>query len=319
MACGMGRCAARMTPAALEGQARARIHAGGQTKFPSMPSKRKPSRRNHAKAERPIDMDDPHWIAGIHHYCDRWCERCDFSHRCLKFAVIERLIGDDTSEARNRTSFAALARVFDEARIELDVATGKASEDDLRVGANVAVEKRIQRRAHAAGGRETNAALTYAHMVDEWFNNELKLPLRHVRDLKTRVENGLVRVADAKGELVRLNDCVEIIRWHQHLPYVKLSRAFTSRVEEEAAPERGPRDSDGSAKVALIALDRSIAAWSQLRDLFPEKTDSFLEILVHLDRLRRAVLVKFPRARRFKRPGFDENPPRTRRKPKPRP
>jgi hypothetical protein len=281
-----------------------------------MPAKRKPARRKSHPEERPVDADDPHWIPGIHHYCDRWCERCEFSHRCLKFAVIERLIGDDaTGDARSRTVFDALARVFDEARLELDAAAGKAGADDLRVGANVAVEKRIQRRAHAAGGRETKAALTYAHMVDEWFNNELKLPLRHVRDLETRVKRGLVRVTDAKGELVRLNECVEIIRWHQHLPYVKLCRAFTSRIEEETSHERGPRDSDGSAKVALIALDRSIAAWSQLSELFPEKTDGLLEILVHLDRLRRAVAAKFPRARRFKRPGFDEKPARARRKP----
>jgi len=31
------------------------------------------------------------------------------------------------------------------------------------------------------------AALTYAHMTDEWFNNELKVPLRHVRDMEKRV------------------------------------------------------------------------------------------------------------------------------------
>jgi len=32
-----------------------------------------------------------------------------------------------------------------------------------------------------------------------------------------------------------------------------------------------------------------------LREMFPEKTDSVLEILVHLDRLRRAVQASFPR------------------------
>src|SRR6185503_2310398 len=117
---------------------------------------------NTRQAERPIDADDPHWISGIHHYCDHWCERCDFSHRCLKFAVIERLRGDDaTGKPHGRSGFDALARVFDEVRIELETAAGKIAADDLRVGANVAVEKRIQRRAQAAGGRETNAALTY--------------------------------------------------------------------------------------------------------------------------------------------------------------
>jgi hypothetical protein len=116
-------------------------------------------------------------------------------------------------------------------------------------------------------------------------------------------------VARAKGELVRLNDCVEVIRWYQHLIYVKLCRAFSSRVEEEGTAEQS-RDSDGSAKVTLVSLDASIQAWSILREMFPEKTDTVLEILVHLDRLRRSVQVKFPRARKFKRPGFDDRTPR---------
>jgi hypothetical protein len=77
-----------------------------------MPKKRKPSRRKPQHAERPIDADDPHWISGIHHYCDHWCRRCDFSHRCLKFAVIERLLGEDaTDNARRRSGFDALSWV----------------------------------------------------------------------------------------------------------------------------------------------------------------------------------------------------------------
>jgi len=121
------------------------------------------------------------------------------------------------------------------------------------------------------------------------------------------VEKGLTSVASAKGELVRLNDCVEVIRWYQAFIYVKLCRAFMSFVEEEE--ERtlaAPRDSSGSAKVALIAIERSLAAWVAMREMFPEETDSMLEILLHLDRLRRSVKRKFPRAKSFKRPGFDD-------------
>ena len=43
-----------------------------------------------------------------------------------------------------------------------------------------------------------------------------------------------------------------------------------------------------------------------MREMFPEKTDSMLEILLHLDRLRRSVKRKLPKAKSFKRPGFDD-------------
>jgi hypothetical protein len=69
--------------------------------------------------------------------------------------------------------------------------------------------------------------------------------------------------------------------------------------------EEFPKDSDGSAKVALIAIDRSIAAWGQMREHFPQRRDDILDILVHLDRLRRKTETLFPDARAFVRPGFD--------------
>ncbi len=67
-----------------------------------------------------------------------------------------------------------------------------------------------------------------------------------------------------------------------------------------------PRDSDGSAKIALIAIDRSLAAWARLREHFAaEHGDTILALLVQLERLRRAAETKFPDAREFRRPGFD--------------
>jgi hypothetical protein len=70
-----------------------------------------------------------------------------------------------------------------------------------------------------------------------------------------------------------------------------------------------PRDSDGSEKVALIAMDRSLAAWGELYHHFPESQDEILDLLVHLDRLRRRTEQEFPAAREFVRPGFDEVEP----------
>ncbi len=40
--------------------------------------------------------DNPELIPGIYNYCDRWCERCDFTSRCLQFQM-EREEEDLTS------------------------------------------------------------------------------------------------------------------------------------------------------------------------------------------------------------------------------
>jgi hypothetical protein len=263
------------------------------------------------KRRRKPNPRDPRFIPGIYNYCDRWCERCEFSHRCFKFVLSDHLRGDDPKarDINNKKFWEALQRIVAGTKADL-VRTSKkwgVEFEGSSIDAAAAYEKRLDRRARARGQRESNAALTYAHMVDEWFNNELRIPLQHVRNLERRVGEGTVSVPAAKGELVRLNDCVEVIRWYQTFIYVKLCRAFSSLVEEDDDRAlAAAKDSSGSAKIVLIAIERSLAAWTSLREMFPGETDSILEILLHLDRLRRAVKKKFPRAKSFKRPGFDD-------------
>ena len=65
-------------------------------------------------------------------------------------------------------------------------------------------------------------------------------------------------------------------------------------------------DSAGSVKVALIGMDRSIAAWGILLKYFTSLEDEILSILVHLEQLCKNTEKAFPDARAFVRPGFDE-------------
>ena len=66
------------------------------------------------------------------------------------------------------------------------------------------------------------------------------------------------------------------------------------------------KDSDGSAKVALIGIDRSIAAWRLMQLSLPAVAASMVTLLMQLEVLRRRIERSFPEARGFVRPGFDE-------------
>ena len=68
-----------------------------------------------------------------------------------------------------------------------------------------------------------------------------------------------------------------------------------------------PRNSDGSAKIALIGMDRSLLAWTELRPHFPEQEDVILDFQLRLARIRGETERLFPNARAFVRPGFDED------------
>jgi hypothetical protein len=110
-------------------------------------------------------------------------------------------------------------------------------------------------------------------------------------------------------EAIELDDTIEVIQYYQVFIHIKLARAVSSQAEEELEtdPEMRsfPKDSDGSAKITLIAIDRSLAAWTRLSQHFPEEADSILDFQVQLARLRAAAEKLFPGARAFVRPGFD--------------
>jgi hypothetical protein len=42
------------------------------------------------------------FIPGIYNYCDRWCERCPQTSRCLNFSLLEKEFSDpETQDIRN--------------------------------------------------------------------------------------------------------------------------------------------------------------------------------------------------------------------------
>ena len=49
---------------------------------------RRQERRAALDIEKLRDLaDDPRFISGVYNYCDRWCERCPFTSRCLTHAM----------------------------------------------------------------------------------------------------------------------------------------------------------------------------------------------------------------------------------------
>jgi hypothetical protein len=151
----------------------------------------------------------------------------------------------------------------------------------------------------------TVAGMAYIKLVNAWFKrNEARF--KDKGDELTTLARLELAEQDPERDAEAIIDAVEVIRWYQHLIAVKLMRALgRDELEEELAAEGFPKDSDGSAKVSLLGMDRSLAAWGVLREQFSEEGDAILDLLVHLDRLRRAAEKEFPAARAFVRPGFD--------------
>lgn len=243
---------------------------------------------------------NPEFISGIYNYCDRWCERCSFTSRCLVYAQ-EKEDEEDSPESRDITNEAfwrKLGSIFQETR-EMIEGWAKEAGVDLSQIDTEEVDLRQKRRDRAARNRLAVAGKEYASSVTEWF-----------KEFDQTVSASDVEIDESDTELAQqLEDAREVIHWYQYQIAVKTMRALSSRRDEqedgfEDEPEW--RDSDGSAKVALIGMDRSISAWRIVQLCLPEQTDLVVPLILQLEQLRQRTERAFPKARDFIRPGFDE-------------
>ena len=229
--------------------------------------------------------NNPDLISGIYNYCDRWCERCPLTSRCLVYAT-EQEDNDspENRDIRNEEFWRKLSAIFQETR-EMIVDWARNAGVDFNAFAEED-EVRCKRKRQLIDNHPlTKAGKKYANAASDWF-----------------------REFDQTVEVNDVEDAREVIQWYQYQIAVKTMRALSGRKEELEEPEIAdfPKDSDGSAKVALIGIDRSIAAWRMMQLSSPDRVESIVPLILHLERLRQRVEKSFPQARDFIRPGFDE-------------
>jgi hypothetical protein len=260
-----------------------------------------------------MDMDrmdelarDPRFIPGIYNYCDAWCKRCAFTSRCMNYAMGKEMesAGSQSQDSENETfwdklheTFESAMEGFEEEAEEMDFDIDEEDFDEF-----LDQEEEVREAAHSQPCCRT--AMRYRDVVDEWFklHEDLFADKGGELEFLTRADEPGDGSAD---DVTAIRDCLEVIRWYQLQIWVKLCRAATGTIRAEVDGLEGfQEDADGSAKVAILGVERSIAAWATVLTKFPDHEDAIFA-LGTLKRLLRQVDAAFPNARAFRRPGFD--------------
>lgn len=243
------------------------------------------------------------YISGIYNYCDRWCEKCDFTTRCLNYQMGKEMHGDsEEMDINNKAFWDELAVTF---RATFEFIAEKAEEMGIDLNAEVEVEDLKEETEEEAIQSSPLIALAHEYSLKghKWFE-----------DNRNSLENAVKNISVVnENDLVNLKDAIEVIQWYNIFIYVKLRRAMNSLRDEkeEDDPELAEMMADhtnGTAKIVLIATDRSIAAFGFLLENMRDKEDEILKFLAMLGKIRSMTEKTFPGARAFKRPGFDEKP-----------
>ena len=243
---------------------------------------------------------NPDLISGIYNYCDRWCERCPLTSRCLVFATeqVDHNGATENHDTHNEVFWDKLSSILDETQ-DMIAAWARDAGVDLTYVPEEEVKTRKRRRQLVDNHPLARTGKKYANAASDWF-----------RQFDQDVTLSDLRPSDAEREQSeQLEDAREVIQWYQYQIAVKIMRALSCRDdgwEDELEMADFPKDSDGSAKVALIGIDRSIAAWRMMQLSLPDSADSIVPLILQLERLRKRVEKSFPEARDFVRPGFDE-------------
>lgn len=244
---------------------------------------------------------DKNNISGIFNYCDRWCERCTFTARCANFELGEKLeTADGDRDEINKIFWELFEANLDDTVEKVD--EGESEFDDFEFDniepnsdeEEYADDDRRIKHIIAKSHEASKLAELYHEKVSIWFekNPEVVKNVNFYPTLKNK--NSL-----------KFTDSVEVVRWYQYQIYVKFMRAIQGK-DEDMFETEFPKDSDGSAKVALIGIDRSISAWGNIFMSKDDKDEIVFNMLQLLVSLQHLVENEFPNARDFIRPGFDD-------------
>src|SRR5689334_11088472 len=113
--------------------------------------------------------NNPDLISGIYNYCDRWCERCPLTSRCLVYAT-EQEDNDSPQnrDIRNETFWRKLTAIFQETR-ELFIVWAQQAGVELN-GVTDDDDPRHKRKRQLVDNHPlTKAGKKYANTATDWF------------------------------------------------------------------------------------------------------------------------------------------------------
>ena len=277
-------------------------------------------------------MEEDGFVEGIYNYCDGWCEKCSQTSKCSLFAteVKEKRHLEDLNDEDNSEFWSKLHKLFAETyEMLLDL----AKEHNVDISD---IEKMEINMASEVEDDESEEIIespldSYEELIDvdllymddvsrkiiyssvlvelsnkykshteDWFNTSDDLLNKREDRFNELLEMNIG--VDVEKLALPINDAVDVISWYVHLINERVKKALFDKMNSS---DDDGNDYNGSAKICLLGIDRSIVSWSSLYEQFEETEDKVLNILLILSELRNKVEEEFPDARSFVREGLD--------------
>jgi hypothetical protein len=248
------------------------------------------------------------YIEGVYNYCDRWCEKCKFTSNCLLFSQESKI---STYEILHNGDISNIGEIFQK---EIDKLSEKDGEFD-----DFEIDDEDDKDFFADDEFDS---LDEEDDDDNYFQKS-NHPMEELSNEYFRQAHLLIITLDKKYNLYsfpkeklndpsfkKLHDNFEVFSWFHAFIHVKIKRALWGKHEiskefDEEMKEISKYDMDGTAKVAIIGINRSINALNNLYNILPEFAKEISELLITIGKTLNLAEIEFPDHHKFIRPGFD--------------
>ena len=253
------------------------------------------------------------FIPGIYNFCDRWCEKCSYKANCLSYTM-EKKFKEREGEDSERTVMHLRDSFWNYweyiCRSAYDVVQDIAKERGVGIeDIYLAEPLREEGLWHKFGTEISDDEDEYSYIETFDIVNICQLYEVLAEECLDEIF-GFLDEQDWKegSEEVKITEeALEVINWYLDTIQPKIREAlFDCLRKDNAVAEAMPgKEYNGSAKVALICVIRSVDAWNVLEKYCHPLAVDIQHIKVVLEQLEKEVDYQFPYARTFLRPGFD--------------
>ena len=208
------------------------------------------------------------FISGIYNYCDRWCERCTFTSHCRVYEKTNSL----TPEQQDSNNKAFWENISENFKNTLELIQKEAIRHGIDLNKPLSEEEIKEYKINEDQFEietEQNPLFKLSKLYQSItmpFVEESEGMVDKARELVDHLHLGINSEEDVVYTMADIGDCFRIIEWYLFFIEIKLKRALHGKLEgEEWEVENGyPKDSDGSAKIAIVAMEKSMAAWAPI-------------------------------------------------------
>lgn len=251
------------------------------------------------------------YIPGIYNYCDRWCDKCAFTSRCLLFSNESKIAAFEILNDRLPEADEIADQFFDhdnDDENENNFDWQDDPDDELENDFLFSDSDEVDDEEEIDYDDEKEPPFLIEELAHQYF--------KQTHNLVENIDKNF-NFSSTPGEriilpqLKNIYDNFEIISWYHSFIYIKIKRASLSKKEylrykDEDMKEFSKYDSDGTAKVAAISVKKSIKALSELHEYLPNFGSEIIMLSSLLQRVLSELEKEFPDHNKFKRPGLDD-------------